>query len=89
MLVGYPPFFSEETEETYKKIINWPDYFQFPPDITLSVEAQDLICGLLRDKKTRLGINGAREIKIHPFFHGINWKNLRDSKPPFIPDLKN
>jgi len=42
-LVGYPPFCSESTHETYQKIINWPQYLMFPDDVHLSQEAEDLI----------------------------------------------
>jgi protein-serine/threonine kinase len=42
-LVGYPPFCSEETHETYQKIINWPYHLAFPDDVHLSREAEDLI----------------------------------------------
>jgi protein-serine/threonine kinase len=42
-LVGYPPFCSESTHETYQKIINWPHYLAFPDDVHLSREAEDLI----------------------------------------------
>jgi len=28
------------------------------------------------------------EIKAHPFFFGIDWKKIRDKKPPFVPDVK-
>jgi hypothetical protein len=31
----------------------------------------------------RLGLNGAWEIKAHPFFKGINWKEIENKKPPF------
>ena len=27
------------------------------------------------------------EIKVHPFFIGINWKKIREQKAPFIPDV--
>ena len=42
-LVGYPPFCSESTHETYHKIIQWPNYLMFPDDVHLSREAEDLI----------------------------------------------
>lgn len=42
-LVGYPPFCSESTHDTYQKIINWPSYLMFPDDVHLSHEAEDLI----------------------------------------------
>lgn len=42
-LVGYPPFCSENTHETYQKIMQWHRYLAFPDDIHLSREAEDLI----------------------------------------------
>lgn len=42
-LVGYPPFCSESTHETYHKILQWQNYLMFPDDVHLSREAEDLI----------------------------------------------
>lgn len=42
-LVGYPPFCSESTHDTYQKILRWHDYLSFPDDVHLSREAEDLI----------------------------------------------
>ena len=42
-LVGYPPFCSESTHDTYQKIIHWQQYLMFPDDVHLSHEAEDLI----------------------------------------------
>lgn len=42
-LVGYPPFCSESTHETYQKIIQWQNHLAFPDDVHLSREAEDLI----------------------------------------------
>lgn len=42
-LVGYPPFCSESTHETYQKIMQWQHYLAFPDDVHLSREAEDLI----------------------------------------------
>lgn len=49
--------------------------------------AIDLIKKLLSDSSKRLGINGIEEIKAHPFFFGVNWKNIKNKKPPFIPEV--
>ena len=38
MVVGYPPFFSDEPSETYRKILEWKKHFKFPNDIHLSKE---------------------------------------------------
>ena len=43
----------------------------------------DLISKLLDDEKVRLGSNGVEEIKVHPFFYGIDWKNIRKLPAPF------
>ena len=42
-VVGYPPFCSENTHETYQKIMQWQKYLAFPDDIHLSREAEDII----------------------------------------------
>ena len=42
-LVGYPPFCSESTHETYQKIMQWQQYLFFPDDVHLSPEAQDFV----------------------------------------------
>jgi len=36
-----------------------------------------------------LGLNGADEIKKHPFFKGIDWNNLEKTRAPFIPDVSS
>lgn len=36
-----------------------------------------------------MGVNGVEEIKLHPFFAGIDWKRIRDKKAPYIPELKS
>lgn len=77
MLVGYPPFFSDEPGQTCQKIINWKKTLFIPPEAKLSTAAYDLITRLMNDANIRLGINGVNEIKAHPFFTGIDWKNLK------------
>ena len=89
MIVGYPPFFSENPSDTCKKIIKWKQYFQIPNDVSLSYEAKNLIKKLVTSHENRLGVNGVDEIKKHPFFRGVDWDNIRNTKAPFIPDIKN
>jgi len=36
-----------------------------------------------------LGRNGIQEIMGHPFFKGLDWKNLRSMIPPYKPPVKN
>lgn len=42
-LVGYPPFCSDSTHDTYQKIVQWPQYLMFPDDVHLSQESEDVI----------------------------------------------
>ncbi|KAK5992560.1 Serine/threonine-protein kinase gad8 [Cladobotryum mycophilum] len=90
MLTGLPPFYDENTNEMYRKILtaslNFPGYDVVPP------AARDLLSKLLdRDPNKRLGVNGSTEIKSHPFFHGIDWKKLlqRKYEPTFKPNVTN
>ena len=41
------------------------------------------------DAESRLGVNGVDEIKAHPFFRGLDWENLRNTKSPFMPEIKD
>merc|ERR1712128_109357 len=36
MLIGYPPFCSETPQETYKKVMNWRETLEFPPEMPVS-----------------------------------------------------
>jgi serine/threonine kinase 38 len=78
MLVGYPPFFSEEPKMTYHKILEWDQYFNIPSDANLSPCSINLIEKLISHRNERLGINGVWEIKAHPFFQGIDWRKIRE-----------
>ncbi|CAI9107605.1 OLC1v1007001C6 [Oldenlandia corymbosa var. corymbosa] len=64
MLVGYPPFYSDEPMSTCRKIVNWRSHLKFPEEAKLSAEAKDLISKLLCNVNQRLGSNGADEIKV-------------------------
>jgi len=77
MLVGYPPFFSDDPSITCQKILNWRKTFVIPPEANLNPSAIDLIKRLVTDASERLGINGVNEIKVHPFFSGIDWNKIR------------
>ncbi len=89
MLVGYPPFASEDAAQTWKKIQNWRRELIIPDDVEVSRQAVDLIYKLIADPRDRLGLNGVEEIKAHPFFHGINWKELKNKKSPYVPEMKS
>ncbi len=86
MLTGLPPFYDENVQEMYRKILEDP--LRFPDDV--DKEARHLLTGLLtRDPTKRLGSGGATEIRAHPFFRDIDWKKLVAKKiqPPFKPSV--
>lgn len=87
MVIGFPPFYSENSKDTCKKILNWKKYLRFPSNVKVSDEVKDLMSLLINDVDKRLGYHGAEEIKRHPWFRGIDWNNLRSMKPPFIPKI--
>eukprot|EP01113_Clastostelium_recurvatum_P005614 TRINITY_DN1250_c0_g1_i1.p1 TRINITY_DN1250_c0_g1~~TRINITY_DN1250_c0_g1_i1.p1 ORF type:complete len:537 (+),score=124.19 TRINITY_DN1250_c0_g1_i1:150-1760(+) len=88
MLIGYPPFLSDNSTETCLKILNCRETLRFPDDVPISREARDLIERLVCERSERLGVNGAEEIKAHPFFRGVPWDSLREVTAPFVPTLK-
>ncbi|KAB1223771.1 Serine/threonine-protein kinase CBK1 [Morella rubra] len=89
MLVGYPPFYSDDPMSTCRKIVNWRTHLKFPEEAKLSPEEKDLISKLLCSVNQRLGSNGADEIKDHPWFEGIDWENIYQMEAAFIPEVNN
>lgn len=90
MLTGLPPFYHQNLQIMYEKIIRgkltFPSY--------LKPSAVDLLSKLLeRNPKNRLGTgketdDGFNQIKSHPFFEDIDWDKLdaRELPPPFTPE---
>ncbi|KAK8285525.1 hypothetical protein V6Z12_D08G230900 [Gossypium hirsutum] len=89
MLVGYPPFYSDDPMTTCRKIVNWKNHLKFPEEANLSSEAQDLINKLLCNVNQRLGSNGANEIKAHPWFEGVDWDRIYQMDAAFIPEVND
>jgi len=89
MLTGLPPFYSQNINIMYQKILNgelrYPSY--------VSAEAVSLLDGLLqRDPLKRLGTRTcAADIRAHAFYRGLDWDRLynRQIQPPFKPKVKN
>lgn len=81
MLSGTSPFKDASEWLIFQRIIardiRFPDYF--------SEEARDLIDRLLDldpSRRPGAGPDGYAVLKMHPFFRGFDWKNLRGQTPP-------
>lgn len=86
MLTGLPPFYTEEEEQMYQKILTAdlviPSFF--------SPEVADLIKKFLqRDPAARL--QEPEHIRSHPWFAPIDWNKLEnlELEPPFKPNVKS
>ena len=67
--------------------MHWKKTFSIPAEAKLSAHSSDILKRLICDADTRLGRNGAEEIKAHPFFEPINWDTVREMTPPYIPQI--
>ncbi|XP_027669869.1 citron Rho-interacting kinase isoform X9 [Falco rusticolus] len=86
MIYGRSPFAEGTTAKTFNNIMNFQRFLKFPEDVKVSSEFLDLIQSLLCGQKERLGYEG---LCCHPFFSKIDWDNIRNSPPPFVPTLKS
>ena len=86
MLTGLPTFYSENVDQMFRDIVRKQPVY--PPYVSL--EAKSLLQQLLqKDPTLRLGRRGISEIKLHPFFGGLDWTALvgKAIRPPFVPSV--
>ena len=78
MMIGYPPFYSDSSAETCKKILRWEEYLEIRPETNISKDAVDILKKLINEPEKRLGRNGADEIKKQQVKNSPILKKLTD-----------
>lgn len=89
MLTESNPFRCDSVHDTYAEILAYIDSkdskkLQFPSEADVSEDLKNLINGLVTNKDNRIGY---RNIRMHTFFEGLDWLNVRHQVPPIIPTL--
>ena len=76
MIVGQPPFFSNEMQKVYEKIV--ADQHKWPDGCAASESCRTIVDRLLeRDPRQRLGAQGGyKQIEADPFFRGLDWQSV-------------
>ncbi|XP_032637971.1 citron Rho-interacting kinase isoform X7 [Chelonoidis abingdonii] len=86
MIYGKSPFTEGTSTKTFNNIMNFQRFLKFPEDVKVSNEFLDLVQSLLCGPKERLDYEG---LCCHPFFSKIDWNNIRNIPPPFVPTLRS
>lgn len=83
--MGYPPFCSDNPQDTYRKVMTWRDTLIFPPETPISEEARETIVRFCCEADRRMGSKvGIDELKTIPYFRGVDWEHIRE-RPAAIP----
>ncbi|KAM4810450.1 citron Rho-interacting kinase [Rhinophrynus dorsalis] len=86
MIYGKTPFTEGTATKTFNNIMNFQRFLKFPEEPKISKDFLDLIQSLLCGQKERLKYE---DLCCHPFFSKIDWNNIRNTPPPFVPTLKS
>jgi len=84
MLSGLPPFYSQNVQDMYKRILS--DKLIFAKEV--SPEAKELITALLTKDPERRAAD-PNVLKRYKFFESVNWDALYNKQvpPPFVPPV--
>lgn len=86
MMVGIPPFYSEDEREMYQNIVN--ESVRYPPNTPPSIKT---FIDALLEKDPKVRLTDPEVMKNHPFFQGIDFEKLyrKEVNPPYIPSVQS
>ncbi|XP_054641284.1 citron rho-interacting kinase-like isoform X6 [Dunckerocampus dactyliophorus] len=84
MIYSSLPFSKGTSTRTVHNILNYQQFLKIPVEPRASKPFVDLLQSLLCGAQERLGFQGLR---CHSFFSSVDWNNLRQVLPPFVPAL--
>ncbi|KAI1092123.1 kinase-like protein [Rostrohypoxylon terebratum] len=88
-LTGFPPFAGSTADETWQNLKHWKEVLKRPvwedPNYFLSNRTWNFITTCINSKSRRF--SNIKEILEHQYFAEVEWKTLRESKAPFVPEL--
>mmetsp|Transcript_103907 Transcript_103907/g.263911 ORF Transcript_103907/g.263911 Transcript_103907/m.263911 type:complete len:459 (-) Transcript_103907:58-1434(-) len=87
MLFGGPPFADERQDPaaTKARVLHWRKFLYIPTDPPTSDEARNLLGGLICDPQDRMT---AEQIRVQPFFNGLDFRSLREMEAPIRPVVR-
>lgn len=84
MLYGFNPFADDRVVVTYNRIMNFNETLNYAKDPPLSEAAVKVLQGLLTTADKRFSYD---DMCRHEFFAPIDLDNIRQTVPPFVPNL--
>ncbi|KAK4124981.1 kinase-like protein [Parathielavia appendiculata] len=88
-LTGFPPFAGATPDETWRNLNHWREVLKRPvwedPSYFLSNRTWNFITTCINSRSRRF--SNIKDIYNHQYFAEVDWATLRETKPPFVPEL--
>ncbi|KAL2198678.1 kinase-like domain-containing protein [Corynascus similis CBS 632.67] len=88
-LTGFPPFAGATADETWRNLNHWREVLKRPvwedPNYFLSNRTWNFITTCINSRSRRF--SNIKDIYDHQYFAEVDWTVLRETKPPFVPEL--
>ncbi|KXX73488.1 Serine/threonine-protein kinase sid2 [Madurella mycetomatis] len=88
-LTGFPPFAGSTADETWRNLNHWREVLKRPvwedPNYFLSNRTWNFITTCINSRSKRF--SNINDIYNHQYFAEVDWAVLRETKPPFVPEL--